>query len=87
MSNATSFAAVGQQLSLSTGVAIGAAALETSRALHDGGMLRAEDFAPAFFVVASISALSLFSFVRLSPNAGDELTGRNARPQQVALSD
>ncbi|WP_442754632.1 MFS transporter [Methylocystis sp. JAN1] len=78
MSNATSFAAVGQQLSLSTGVAIGAAALETIRALHGGGMLRAEDFAPAFYVVAAISTLSTTCFLRLAPDAGDELTGRRA---------
>ncbi|BDV33469.1 MFS transporter [Methylocystis iwaonis] len=78
MSNATSFAAVGQQLSLSTGVAIGAAALETARALHGGGTLMALDFPPAFFVVASISAVSIVNFVRLAPNAGDELTGRKA---------
>ncbi|PPD45214.1 MAG: MFS transporter [Methylocystis sp.] len=78
MSNATSFAAVGQQLSLSTGVAIGAAALEATRALHGGGALQADDFAPAFFVVAAISALSVFTFWRLAPNAADELTGRKA---------
>lgn len=76
MSNATSFAAVGQQLSLSTGVAIGAAALETTRALHGGGALRAEDFGIAFCVVAVLSALSVFVFLRLAPDAGDELTGR-----------
>lgn len=84
MSNATSFAAVGQQLSLSTGVAVGAAALETVRALHGGGPLRAEDFAPAFFVVACFSALSLLSFLRLAPNAGDDLTGREARQEPAA---
>ncbi len=78
MSNATSFAAVAQQLSISTGVAIGAASLEASRALH-GGVLDAEDFAPAFWVVAAISGLSLVNFLRLAPNAGDELTGRDAR--------
>jgi EmrB/QacA subfamily drug resistance transporter len=79
MSNATSFAAVGQQLSISTGVAIGAAALEAARALHGGGLLQWEDFAPAFYAVAVISMLSLTSFMRLAPNAGDELTGRGAR--------
>jgi EmrB/QacA subfamily drug resistance transporter len=78
MSNATSFAAVGQQLSLSTGVAIGAAALEAARALHLGRELRAEDFGPAFYAVALISATSLLVFVRLTPNAGDDLTGRVA---------
>jgi EmrB/QacA subfamily drug resistance transporter len=78
MSNATSFAAVGQQLSLSTGVAIGAAALEAARAMHIGRELRAEDFGPAFYAVALISALSLLVFMRLAPNAGDDLTGRVA---------
>lgn len=76
MSRATSFAAVGQQLALSLGVSLGAAALESVRALHGGGALRAEDFAPAFFLAAAISATSVLFFWRLSPNAGDELTGR-----------
>jgi EmrB/QacA subfamily drug resistance transporter len=76
MSNATSFAAVGQQLSLSAGVALGAASLEAMRAMNGGGALEAQDFAPAFHVVTIVSALSLFTFLRLAPNAGDELTGR-----------
>lgn len=76
MSNATSFAAVSQQLSLSTGVAIGAAALDAARALHVGHTLRAEDFGPAFYAVALISLLSILVFARLAPNAGDDLTGR-----------
>ena len=76
MSRATSFAAVGQQLSLSTGVSIGAAALEIVRATHGGGALQAADFAPAFFIVAAISAGSILLFRRLPDNAGDNLTGR-----------
>jgi EmrB/QacA subfamily drug resistance transporter len=84
MSNATSFAAVAQQLSLSTGVAIGAASLEAARAMHGGGALRAEDFGPAFYAVAIISALSIVTFLRLAPNAGDELTGRVVNPRPRA---
>jgi EmrB/QacA subfamily drug resistance transporter len=76
MSRATSFAAVAQQLSLSTGVSLGAAALEIVRAVHGGGALRPDYFAPAFFVVAAISAASIFYFWRLPENAGDDLTGR-----------
>lgn len=79
MSRATSFTAVGQQLSLSAGVSIGAAALEISRALGGGGALRAEDFPPAFFAVAVFSAASVWFFARLSRTAGDELAGRAAR--------
>ena len=76
MSRATSFSAVGQQLSQSAGVAIGAAALEIARAAHGGGALLTADFTPAFFVVAAVSAASVFSFWRLAPSAGDELAGR-----------
>ncbi len=76
MSRATSFSAVGQQLSQSAGVAIGAAALEIARAAHGGGALLTADFTPAFFVVAAVSAASVFSFWRLAPNAGDEMAGR-----------
>ena len=76
MSRATSFASVAQQLSLSTGVAIGAAALETTRALHGDIALQAGDFTPAFLLVAAISALAVTQFLRLSPRAGEELVGR-----------
>ena len=82
MSRATSFTAVGQQLALSTGVAIGAAALEASRALRGGGELRADDFAPAFYVVAAISVASVALFWKLAPNAGDDLTGRRTTLSQ-----
>jgi fucose permease len=77
MSRATSFASVAQQLSLSTGVAIGAAALEAARAFRGGGALEAADFSPAFIVVALISTLSVTSFLPLASNAGDSLTGRD----------
>jgi len=76
MSRATSFSAVAQQLSLSTGVSVGAAALELVRAIHGGGALQAEYFAPAFFIVAAISAASIYFFWRLPEKAGDDLTGR-----------
>lgn len=78
MSRATSFASVAQQLSLSTGVAIGAAALETTRALRGDIALQAGDFTPAFLIVAAISALAVTQFLRLSPRAGEELVGRKA---------
>ncbi len=76
MSRATSFAAVGQQLSQSAGVAIGAAALDWARAAHGGAALAAGDFAPAFYVVSAVSATAALFFVPLPPTAGDNLTGR-----------
>lgn len=76
MSNATSFIAVGQQLSLATGVAISAAVLEIMRSFHSGGALSVEDFAPAFFIVALVSAFSAIVFWRLHKDAGDTLITR-----------
>jgi len=77
MSRATSFAAVGQQLSLSVGVAIGAAALELVRHPEAaGGALAATDFPLAFLTVAGISALSAAIFLKLPGNAGENLVGR-----------
>jgi hypothetical protein len=79
MSRATSFAAVAQQLSLSVGVSVGAAGLEFARSLHGGGMLTVQDFAPAFLLVAAVSAMSILVFRRLEPDAGAVVSGRRAR--------
>jgi hypothetical protein len=76
MSRATSFAAVAQQLSLSVGVSIGAAGLEFARSLHGGSTLVVSDFAPAFLLVAAVSATSVFMFWRLEPDAGAVVSGR-----------
>jgi hypothetical protein len=79
MSRATSFAAVAQQLSLSVGVSVGAAGLEFARGLHGGGELTVSDFAPAFLLVAAVSATSILVFWRLEPDAGALVSGRKAR--------
>jgi len=77
MSHATSLAAVGQQLSLSVGVTLGAGVLELTRARHGAGTaLEAGDFAPAFLVVGLVSAASVLFFARLAPDAGSEISGR-----------
>lgn len=76
VSRATALVSVGQQLSLSAGVALGALAVELTAAYRGHGTLLAQDFQLAFLVVALVSALSLFVFARLSPDAGAELSGR-----------
>lgn len=76
MSQATSLASVAQQVSLSTGITIGAAALQTSIALQGHAHVAASDFPWAFLVVALISVSSIFSIARLSRNAGSELARR-----------
>jgi MFS family permease len=76
MSRATSLAAVCQQLSVSTGVAVGALTVELVVGFRHEAAIGPSDFAPAFLVVAAISALSVFMFARMPGDAGAELTGR-----------
>ena len=75
LSKATSFSAVAQQLSLSSGVAIAAAVVEATRGAGQDAIITARDFPPAFFAVAAITAASALIFLRLPPDAGAALSG------------
>ena len=85
MSRATSFTSVAQQLSLSTGVAMGAGAIEFSQWLHGDATLGTRDFSIAFFVVAAISAVSALVFWSLPAGAGDALRSTAKRKVTTAL--
>ncbi len=76
MSRATALASVGQQLSISTGVAVGALLVELSMRWRGAAVLEPADFTPAFLVVAAISASSALLFWRLPADAGAEMSGR-----------
>jgi EmrB/QacA subfamily drug resistance transporter len=76
MSRATTLVSVAQQLSLSTGVAVGALVVETTLRLQHGTTMSAWDFPPAFLAVGALSASAAFVFARLPPDAGAELSGR-----------
>jgi hypothetical protein len=78
MSSATALTSVAQQLSLSIGVALGAAILQAVNVWRGDLDLTAQDFGPAFFLVALISASSGFVFARLAPDAGAEMSGHQA---------
>jgi len=82
VSRATALVSVGQQLAVSTGVAVGAMAVELSLRFRGDGILQAADFPPAFLAVAAISALSTVIFWRLSPDAGAELANRLPAPSE-----
>ncbi|MGI8526085.1 MAG: MFS transporter [Pseudolabrys sp.] len=77
---ATSLVSVAQQLAVSSGVAIGALAVEATLRWHGHEALQASDFPPAFLSVAVISALSVQMFMRLAPDAGAELANRLPAP-------
>lgn len=76
MSRATSFYATFQQLTLSLGICLAAAALHVGTALHHRATPTPSDFTAAFGVVTAVSILALFVNLRFAPDAGDELAGR-----------
>lgn len=78
MSHATSLASVSQQLAISTGVAVGALAVEAVLGFQHHPTLSAPDFPPAFVIVACIAAASALFFAWLPADAGKELTVRSA---------
>jgi EmrB/QacA subfamily drug resistance transporter len=77
-SRATALVAVAQQLSQSVGVATGALAVETVLHFKGTTKLVAEDFPPAFLLVALISASSVLLFARLPADAGADMAAREA---------
>jgi len=78
MSRATTLVSVNQQLAVSAGVAVGAATVETTMWLGHVSELNATVFAPAFVVVAVISAVSSWFFWQMPADAGHEISGRKA---------
>jgi EmrB/QacA subfamily drug resistance transporter len=78
MSRATTLVSVNQQFATSTGVAVGAFAVESTLALHHATELTAGVFAPAFIIVAVISAVSAYFFWQMPDDAGHEISGRKA---------
>jgi len=76
LSRATSLTSMAQQLSQTVGVATGALFLQLVLALRGGAALTAPDFYPAFVGVAIISLLSVPFFLRMAPDAGAEVSGR-----------
>lgn len=76
LSRATSLTSMAQQLSQTAGVATAALMLHTVLTLRGGTALAAVDFYPVFVGVAMISLLSVPFFLRMSPDAGAEVSGR-----------
>ena len=78
MSRATTLVSVNQQLAVSAGVAAGAFSVETTMSIRHISELTADVFAPAFLVVALISAASAWFFWQMPDDAGHEISGRKA---------
>jgi hypothetical protein len=76
MSRATSMVAAFQQLSLSTGVAVGALAVELTLRIRQTSTMEVADFPPAFIALGVLSAAAALIFMQLPADAGAELSGR-----------
>lgn len=81
MGSASTIASVSQQFALSLGIAASVLALHLSQTLLGTSRLTVDAIAPAFIVIAALSLLSLFWFLRLPPDAGESLVRRPARRQ------
>jgi MFS family permease len=76
MSRATALSAVGQQVALATGVAVGALTVEMVVRWHGQADIMASDFPPGFLVVGVIAASSALIFMLMPPHAGAEMANR-----------
>jgi predicted MFS family arabinose efflux permease len=75
MSQASALYSTIQQVSLTLGIGIGAGALEAAMALSGRHVPASADFSAAFLLVAGISALAAPLCLRLSRDAGAEVSG------------
>jgi hypothetical protein len=78
MGPASGLANVVQQLALSTGVTIGAYALQVASTLQHHAQLQSSDFSIAFVVVSMFSMASVGFAWRLRQDAGAEVSGKIA---------
>ncbi len=82
VSAATSLYSTVQQLSLTLGIVVAAAALEMLVALHHATRASVADYHWAFAVVACIAALAIPFCAMLPANAGEEMSGHHAGTPQ-----
>jgi EmrB/QacA subfamily drug resistance transporter len=85
MSKATSLVSVLQKVSISSGVAMGALAVEVTFRLSDHGELTTADFRPALLFVGALSASAALVLMRLHHDAAAEVANR--APTSTVASD
>ena len=78
MSAATSFYATMQQVTLTLGICLAAAAMAIAAAAHGGGHARLADLAIGWVTVGTAALLAPVLCARLSADAGEELSGHHS---------
>jgi MFS family permease len=81
LSRATPLISVAQQLSVSTGVAVGALVVDLVSSLAAHPAPTAGDFSIAFYAVSLIAAASAVLFARMPKEAGAEMANRAPLPK------
>lgn len=76
MSRAATTSSMVQQLVQSIGIGLSASLLHILMVLHGETRLTVEVVSPAFIIAGLITMISMFWFVRLPADAGDEMNGR-----------
>lgn len=84
MAQASSLAAVAQQVSLAMGIAIGGYALSVASLATGEPMTAVINFSFAFLTVGLISASSVWMMLRLAPDAGAEMSGKAEPGKEVS---
>jgi EmrB/QacA subfamily drug resistance transporter len=79
---ATPMVAVMQQISISSGVAVGALAVELTLRARGHSEITTADFQPAFLFVGALAAVAGLIFLRMPADAGAELANRLPAPSQ-----
>jgi EmrB/QacA subfamily drug resistance transporter len=91
MARATSLVSVGQQLSISVGVAVGALMVDATLWLRGQDALSATftaaDFRPAFVTIGLIAASASLVLAQLPVDAGAEIARRTPRPTPTEAAD
>jgi EmrB/QacA subfamily drug resistance transporter len=85
MSRATTLFSMLQQLFLSLGVGTGALLLSLTLRWRHQTALSGDDFWPAFVIIGIIAILSVFPLLRLTPDAGAEMSGHGPRKSMAKI--
>ncbi len=85
-SQATSIAAVSQQIAVALGIALAGGLLELTTHIR-GEALALVDFQIAWFAVAVVAAFSIIPFLRLPPDAGADVSGHRSKPLPPARAE
>jgi EmrB/QacA subfamily drug resistance transporter len=86
MSAATSLYSTIQQLTLTLGIVIGAAALEASESLRHHTHAEISDFSAAFLLIGAISACAIPFCARLGADAGEAVSGHHTSRESSVVS-